>query len=65
MGDPIFSASNPLLAKTGLPDFAAIRPEHIVPAVKQIIDQATKDLAAIEQDLAPTGGASFRSFEFR
>ena len=63
MGDSIFSASNPLLAKTGLPDFAAIRPEHIVPAVKQIIDQATTDLAAIEKDLVPTWEGSLGRLE--
>ncbi|MET0364066.1 MAG: M3 family metallopeptidase [Sphingobium sp.] len=29
--------ANPLLADTDLPDFAAIRPEHVVPAVEQAI----------------------------
>ena len=29
--------TNPLLAHTPLPDFAAIRPEHVVPAVEQAI----------------------------
>jgi len=29
--------TNPLLAPTDLPDFAAIRPEHVVPAVEQAI----------------------------
>ncbi|MDQ1231392.1 M3 family metallopeptidase [Sphingomonas sp. SORGH_AS_0879] len=31
---------NPLLADTDLPDFAAIRPEHLVPAVDQMIADA-------------------------
>ncbi|MFT3964683.1 MAG: M3 family metallopeptidase [Sphingobium sp.] len=30
-------AANPLLADSDLPDFAAIRPEHVVPAVRQAI----------------------------
>ncbi len=32
--------TNPLLADTDLPDFAAIRPEHLVPAVEQMIADA-------------------------
>ncbi len=48
------SVSNPLLAETGLPQFAAIRPEHIVPAVKQTVDRALARLAEIEQQFTPT-----------
>src|SRR2546426_799275 len=32
--------TNPLLADTDLPDFAAIRPEHMVPAVEHMIADA-------------------------
>jgi oligopeptidase A len=54
---------NPLLATTGLPDYAAIRPEHIVPAVKQIVDHATRRLAEIEQELTPTWDGSLGKLE--
>ena len=54
---------NPLLATTGLPDFAAIRPEHIVPAVKQIVAQATRKLAEVEQNLTPTWEGSLGQLE--
>ena len=56
-------ASNPLLVTTGLPDFAAIRPEHIVPAVKQIVKEATEKLAVIEQELTPTWEGSLGRLE--
>jgi oligopeptidase A len=47
--------SNPLLDFSGLPRFAQARPEHIVPAVDQLVDEgraAIERLAA--QDSAPT-----------
>ena len=59
--DPV--TDNPLLATTGLPDFAAIRPEHIVPAVKQIVAQATDRLTEIEQNLTPTWEGSLGQLE--
>ena len=56
-------ANNPLLATTGLPDYAAIRPEHIVPAVKHIVAEATRKLAVIEQELTPTWEGSLGKLE--
>lgn len=63
MADRNLETDNPLLATTGLPDFAAIRPEHIVPAVKQIVSHATQRLAEIEQHLAPTWEGSLGQLE--
>ncbi|HEY0985100.1 MAG TPA: M3 family peptidase, partial [Schlesneria sp.] len=63
MADRNLETDNPLLATTGLPDFAAIRPEHIVPAVKQIVSHATQRLADIEQHLAPTWEGSLGQLE--
>lgn len=63
MSEHISATDNPLLATTGLPDFAAIRPEHIVPAVKQIVSQATQRLAEIEQNLTPTWEGSLGQLE--
>lgn len=63
MADSDLLKDNPLLATTGLPDFAAIRPEHIVPAVKYIVADVTQKLAAIENDLAPTWEGSLGKLE--
>ena len=54
MVDTALLVNNPLLASSGLPDFAAIRPEHIVPAVKHIVEDATQKLGEIEKELTPT-----------
>lgn len=43
--------ANPLLAATELPDFASIKPEHVRPAVRQVLDQQRsrlEQLAAVE-----------------
>ena len=56
-------ANNPLLATSGLPDYAAIRPEHIVPAVRKVVAEATEKLAAIEKELAPTWEESLGKLE--
>ena len=53
MADSELLANNPLLASSGLPDYAAIRPEHIVPAVRHIVAEATRKLEAIEKELTP------------
>ena len=63
MVDSVFPDNNPLLATTGLPDFAAIRSEHIVPAIKQIIENATKRLSEIERDLTATWDGSLGRLE--
>lgn len=48
-------SNNPLLAADALPDFAAIRPDHVVPAVEAAIAahaEAMKALAARPGDPA-------------
>ncbi len=45
---------NPLLQLTELPDFDAIRPEHIVPAIRQLLDKADTERQRLEADLQPT-----------
>lgn len=54
MTDDLQLINNPLLATSGLPDFAAIRPSHIVPAVQKLLSDASKQLEEIERNLAPT-----------
>jgi len=45
--------SNPLLALDGLPHFAAIRPEHVGPAVTQLLAQADAALERATSDEVP------------
>jgi oligopeptidase A len=44
--------NNPLLNTDGLPRFDQIKPEHIVPAVRQVLAQAEQRLTEIEQRLS-------------
>ena len=43
-------STNPLLSITDLIDFPAIKPEHVVPGMKALIDDAQKTLTAVTQD---------------
>ncbi len=45
---------NPLLQLTSVPDFAAIHPEHIVPAIRQLLEETEADRQQLEADLEPT-----------
>lgn len=45
--------NNPLLSITDLIDFPAIKPEHVVPGMKTLIDDAQKTLTAVTQDSTP------------
>ncbi len=46
--------NNPLLISDGLPQFDHIRPEHIVPAARQVIEQTLHTIEQLENDLQPT-----------
>jgi len=54
MQEPLDRADNPLLAKNPLPAFAAIRPEHIEPAVRQVLDAERAALARLAAVGTPT-----------
>lgn len=45
---------NPLLAGKGLPPFDAIKPEHVVPAITQLLAELDEELARLEARVAPT-----------
>ena len=45
--------SNPLLSDTPLPPFAAIQPEHVLPAVQQVLDDYRRGIDALIADAAP------------
>ena len=46
-------SNNPLLSINDLIDFPAIKPEHVVPAMKSLIADAQETLAAVTQDSTP------------
>ncbi|HBB36276.1 MAG TPA: peptidase M3 [Cyanobacteria bacterium UBA9273] len=45
---------NPLLIGKGLPPFEAIKPEHVVPAMTQLLAELEKELATLEATVTPT-----------
>ncbi|WP_346291922.1 M3 family metallopeptidase [Sphaerothrix gracilis] len=51
---PENSIQNPLLLGTGLPPFAAIEPEHVVPGMTQLLDELARSLTALEANVTPT-----------
>ena len=48
---------NPLLADSALPPFAAIKPEHVEPAIDAVLAAYTQEIHALTAD------ASTRTFE--
>lgn len=46
-------SNNPLLSINDLIDFPAIKPEHVVPAMKSLIADAQETLTIVTQDLTP------------
>jgi len=48
------SNHNPLLKGEGLPSFPEIKPEHIVPAVKQLLPELETQVQELENNLQPT-----------
>ncbi len=45
---------NPLLIGKGLPPFDAIKPEHVVPAMTQLLAELEEELATLEANVTPT-----------
>lgn len=45
---------NPLLIGKGLPPFEAIEPEHVEPAMAQLLAELDKELATLEANVQPT-----------
>lgn len=48
------SNHNPLLKGEGLPSFPEIKPEHIVPAVKELLPTLETQVQELENNLQPT-----------
>jgi oligopeptidase A len=45
---------NPLLVETGFPLFDRVTPEHVVPAMRHVLDRANERIDWLEQNLVPT-----------
>lgn len=45
---------NPLLKGSGLPPFEAIKPEHVVPGITQLLAELDEELARLEVNVQPT-----------
>jgi oligopeptidase A len=45
---------NPLRVETGFPPFDRVKPEHVVPAMRQVLDHANERIDWLEQNLEPT-----------
>jgi oligopeptidase A len=45
---------NPLLVENGFPLFDRVEPEHVVPAIRQVIKRANEQVDRLEQNLAPS-----------
>ena len=50
----IATVDNPLLKGQGLPPFADIQPEHVVPAMTQLLAELESELANLEATVTPT-----------
>jgi oligopeptidase A len=50
----VTTIDNPLLQGHGLPPFEQIQPEHVVPAITQLLSELQADLTHLEASLVPT-----------
>ncbi|HEY9598023.1 MAG TPA: M3 family metallopeptidase [Cyanophyceae cyanobacterium] len=48
------NTDNPLLIGKGLPPFEAIKPEHVVPAMTQLLAELDEELTTLEHQVKPT-----------
>ncbi|MCU0567571.1 MAG: M3 family metallopeptidase [Oculatellaceae cyanobacterium Prado106] len=48
------TAINPLLIGKGLPPFDQIQPEHVVPAITQLLEESEAQLSQLETQIVPT-----------
>ena len=54
---------NPLLLTDGLPRFDLIRPEHVEPAVRQVLAEGEQSLAELEENVQPTWAGCLEPLE--
>ncbi len=56
-------AENPLLVTDGFPRFDRIKPEHIVPAVRKVLADASAKFDGIEKNVEPTWASAVESLD--
>lgn len=54
---------NPLLKGSGLPPFEAIKPEHVVPAMTQLLAELDEELTTLEANVQPTWSGLVESLD--
>lgn len=54
---------NPLLVDTGFPPFDRVKPEHVVPAIRQVLNRANERIDGLEQNLVPTWAGLLQPLE--
>ena len=54
---------NPLLVETGFPPFDRVKPEHVVPAIRQVLNRANERIDELEQNLVPTWAGLLQPLE--
>jgi oligopeptidase A len=54
---------NPLLVETGLPPFDRVKPEHVVPAIRQVLNCANQRIDELEQNLVTTWAGLLQPLE--
>ncbi len=54
---------NPLLVDAGLPEYARIQPEHVVPAVKETVTRALARFEDLERSFTPTWAGTMEPIE--
>ena len=54
---------NPLLTDDGLPRFDAIRPEHVVPAVRELLSRSEARLEELERSITPTWSGTIAALD--
>jgi oligopeptidase A len=56
-------AGNPLLVESGFPPFDRVTPEHVVPAMRRVLDRANERIDALEQNVVPSWDGLLRPLE--
>ena len=56
-------SNNPLLNTNGLPPFADILPEHVVPAIQHRLQQAEEQFTQLETNVKPTWSATIEALD--
>ena len=56
-------SDNPLLCTTGLPRFEKIKPEHVVPAMQEILKESEAEFTQLEKEYEPTWSGLLQPLE--